>query len=232
MGVTGGRISREPVATTARAPLWTGEAEAGGYGLYSYLLFGSSSGSGYARRLVAACAYLSGFEAAEDATIRELSPSGINIFYAPLRSSSYRRDPLTTQQAEWLVVNYDYARARALLNRIGEEGDDIFLVTYLEPLSAIDAPQADRLLVQHLSLVPTELIELWIEEFRRQVRSAAYWDQLTFRQALLRVRSALPHIARHVAFFGTAAGLAWPQPALAADGPPAIGVIEPCRALS
>lgn len=111
MGITGGRISREPIAVTARAPLWTGEVEAAGYGLYSYLLFGSASGSSYARRLAAASAYLSVIENAEEAAIRALSPRSINIFYAPLRSSSFRRDPLTTQEAAWLVTNYDYARA-------------------------------------------------------------------------------------------------------------------------
>jgi hypothetical protein len=232
MGITDGRLPRAPIAITARAPLWTGGVEAAGYGLYSYLLFGSSGEAGYQRRLTAACAYLSVLQDAEETTIREQSPRSINIFYVPLRSASYRRDAITTQDAAWLVANYDYARARLLLNRIGEDGDDVYLVSYQEALTTIETPQPDRLLVQDLSLVPPELIELWIEEFRRQVRRQEYWDELTFRQAMLRLRSALPYVARYVAFFGAATGLEFPRPAVAAPSTPATGVANRCSARS
>lgn len=230
MGVTGGTLPREPVKLTARAPLWTGGSEAAGYGLYSYLLFGSSGQAGYQRRLTVACAYLSVIGDAEEATIRELSPWSINIFYVPLRSAGYRRDAVTTQDAAWLVANYDYPRARLLLNRVGEDGDDVFLVSYREPLTTIEAPQASGLLVQDLSLVPQELLELWIEEFRRQVRLDTYWNELTFRQAMLRLRSALPHVARYVAFIGTATGLELPKPVAAAPTTPATGIADRCDA--
>lgn len=230
MGVTGGRIPREPVTLSVRAPLWTGGLEAASYGLYSYLLFGSSGESGHRRRLTAACAYLSVIGNVEDATVRELSPAELNIFYVPLRSAGYRRDAMRSKDAGWLVANYDYARARLLLGRIGEDGDDIFLVSYREPLATIEASQADRLLVQDLSLVPHELLELWIKEFRRHVRREAYWDELTFRQAMLRLRSALPHVARYVAFFGEAAGLELPRPAAAGPRPTAAGAGNRCEA--
>ena len=232
MGVTGDPFPREPVMLTARAPLWTGGREAAGYGLYSYLLFGSSGKAGHQRRLTVACAYLSVIGDIEEAAIRDLSPWSINIFYVPLRSAGYRRDAVTTQDAGWLVANYDYPRARLLLNRVGEDGDDIFLVSYREPLTTIAAPQASELLVQDLSLVPQELLELWIEEFRRQVRLETYWNELTFRQAMLRLRSALPHVARYVAFFGTATGLEFPKPVAAAPSTPATGVANQCEARS
>lgn len=230
MGVTGGSVPRETVKLTARAPLWTGGSEAAGYGLYSYLLFGSSGQAGYQRRLTVACAYLSVIRDTEEATIRELSPWSINIFYVPLRSAGYRRDAVHTQDAAWLVANYDYSRARLLLNRVGEDGDDIFLVSYREPLTTTEAPQASGLLVQDLSLVPQELLELWIEEFRRQVRLEKYWNELTFRQSMLRLRSALPHVARYVAFIGTVTGLEFPKPVAAAPSTPATGVADRCEA--
>lgn len=232
MGITGGRLPREPVEITARAPLWTGGVEAAGYGLYSYLLFGSSSEAGYQRRLIAACAYLSVISNVEEATIRELSPRSLNIFYVPLRSASYRRHAVTAQEAAWLVANYDYVRARLLLNRIGENGDDIYLVSYQESLTTIETLQPDKLLVQDLSLVSPGLIELWIEEFRRQVGRQEYWDELTFRQAMLRLRSALPYVARYVAFFGAATGLEFPKPAVAAPNTQATGVANRCGARS
>jgi hypothetical protein len=232
MGITDGRLPHAPIAITARAPLWTGGVEAAGYGLYSYLLFGSSGEAGYQRRLTAACAYLSVLQDTEETTIREQSPRSINIFYVPLRGASFRREAITTQDAAWLVANYDYARARLLLNRIGEDGDDVYLVSYQEALTTIEMPQPGRLLVQDLSLVPPELIELWIEEFRRQVRRQEYWDELTFRQAMLRLRSALPYVARYVAFFGAATGLEFPKPAVAAPNPPATGIANRCGARS
>jgi hypothetical protein len=232
MGITDGRLPPAPVELTARAPLWTGGIEAAGYGLYSYLLFGSSGDAGYQRRLSAACAYLSVIADAQEPTIRELSPRSINLFYVPLRCASSRRNAVTTQDAAWLVANYDYPRARLLLNRIGQDGDDVFLVTYREPLTMTEAPTADRLLVQDLSLVPQELIDLWIEEFRRHVTREAYWDELTFRQAMLRLRSALPQIGSYVAMFGAAAGLPFPKPAAAAPDAPAPGGTSRCGARS
>jgi hypothetical protein len=232
MGITGDRLPHEPVKLTARAPLWTGGVETAGYGLYSYLLFGSSGAAGLQRRLAAACAYLSVIRSAEEVTIPELSPRSINIFYVPLRSVGYRRDAVTTQDAAWLVANYDYSRAGLLLNRIGEDGDDVYLVSYREALTTVETPQLDRLLVQDLSLVPQELIELWIEEFRRQVRGQEYWDELTFRQAMLRLRSALPHVAGYVAFLGAATGLQFPKAAVAAPDIPATGIANSCGARS
>lgn len=219
----------EGVELTARAPLWTGDTEADGYGLYSYLLFGSGAEVTRARRIAAACAYLSVVPAREEPAVEQVSPENLNIFYVPLRSSSYRRAALTSADAAWLVANYDYSRARVLLNRIGEAGDDIFLVSYRERLTRVEAPDADRLLVQDLSLVPPDLIELWVREFRRQVRRRPYWDEFTFRQAMLRLRSALPHVARYVAFVGEATGLQFPQPAAAAAPSTAAGTQE-CEA--
>jgi hypothetical protein len=229
MAATVDAVTERRIDLTARAPLWTGDVEAAGYGLYSYLLFGSSSEAAYHRRLAAACAYLSVIPDRAEPAIQELSSENLNIFYVPLRSSSYRRDVLTTQDAAWLVANYDYSRASLLLGRIGEEGDDIYLVSYRERLTRVEAPEADQLLVQDLSLVSLELVELWVKEFRRQIRREAYWDEFTFRQAMLRLRSALPHVARYVAFAGEAIGIAFPKPALAAADAPTASTTSRCE---
>lgn len=96
---------------TARGFLMKGQRESSGYGLYSYFLLGSPpTDSSRARYLKAIQAYLSLIPTVSDLE-DYVSADKLNITYFPVKS------PLPPNPtAEWLLDNYDFARARVLLD--------------------------------------------------------------------------------------------------------------------
>ena len=155
-------------------------------------------------RLAAARAYLTAFPAFDDPNLASIPPRELNLFQAPMRAQK-TLEQWSADGAEEFLKEYDYTRARLILNKIGSPGDGIYLVSYFAPITDLQQVDSRRLLVQDLSYVPANLIGTWLLEFRRQVRRPAYWDQLTFRNAMLKVRSALPLIAELVRVTGSAA---------------------------
>ena len=95
----------------ARAFLVMGAKEDAGYGLYSYLLFGSPpTDSTRPRYLKAIQAYLTLIQTVTDMRAYR-SADQLNITYLPVKV----RTP-DSPAAEWLLDNYDFARARVLLD--------------------------------------------------------------------------------------------------------------------
>jgi hypothetical protein len=178
--------------------------EPAGYGLYSYLLFGSNSLVNMEKRLAASDAYLRHFSQANAPNVRGAPRRQLNLFQAPLRNEKSRDDLSKDGGAQAMVEDYDYQLARLLLNKIDRGESGIYIVTYFEPLSHAKVIDEKKLLVQDLSFVSKNLIELWILEFRRQVRQQPYWDQRTFRDVMLRVRTTLPFVADLVKVTGKA----------------------------
>lgn len=214
---SGLQLSPIKIKTTTRAKIRASKLEVPGYGLYSYLLFGANSVAGRPKRLAAARAYLALFPAVTDPAIKDLPKGNLNIFYVPWRGPTIGLDTLIkggaegmvtgqdiNTSAEFLIERYDYTFARRLLRKIGEEGDGIYLVSYFKPLGRIDKPNPKKLLVQDLSGVREDLIELWIMEFRRQVRRQRYWSPLTLRNVMKELRTKLALIVPLVRFAGMA----------------------------
>lgn len=169
------------------------------YGYYSYLIFGSNAAANRSSRLAAARAYLDQFPPVTDRELRDVPARELNVFVAPIVD----RDSLP-KSAEELLTKYDYWYALNLLRRVGREGDGIYIVSYPTALDVLSLPNPNEVVIQDLSAVPTNLIELWILEFRRQVRQERQWNKLSLRNAILRLRTALPLAAEFVRFSGIA----------------------------
>src|SRR5215472_1786410 len=123
-----------PRRETARGFLLKGEKEKAGYGLYSYFLLGSPPiESSRARYLKAIQAYLSLIPTVTDLE-DYVSPDKLNITYFPVKS------PLPVNPtAEWLLDNYDFARARVLLDLLpGAHTAGPYFVSVLKPLSGAE----------------------------------------------------------------------------------------------
>lgn len=189
---------------TARATLFDDEAEKEGYGLYSYLLFGADSAAYLSKRLAAAGAYLRLIPPSERPEIEQLGDQNVNIFYVPMRGEARGHFLRDENAADFLVRHYNYVRALLLLRRIGINADGVYLAMYMAPLGGTESVDHKLLLVQDLSLVPDEFVELWIVEFRRQAGVEKYWDKLTLRNAMLRLRTALPLAAELIQVTGEA----------------------------
>ena len=176
-----GPRSPGPPRETGSALLGPGAREVEGYGLYSYLLLGAPPGSGVRER------YLKSIEAfwtvvPDVRALEEYVPrSELNVAYVPVKAT-----PGTSVTAEWILDNYDYARARSLLRHLpGAMRDGPYLVSALKPLAGGGGSQY---LLQDLSSVPPHLAASWVKEFLNQAAQERFWDARTGARLALKLR--------------------------------------------
>ena len=179
----GGRI-------TGRAFLPTVQHERDGYGLYSYLLFGTRPTAGTRDRYLAILrAYLNMMDSVSELE-KEFRGSDINITYLLVteQASNDKND------AEWLLNHYDFPRAERLLGVFGESHAlGPYLVSTTQSLSqfAEQKKMPVLYLFQNLSTVEPSVAVLWIEEFKKQAAQKEFWNEKTRDMAAIRLRSAI-----------------------------------------
>ena len=170
-----------PARETGSALLGPGVREVEGYGLYSYLLLGAPPGAGVRERSVQA---IEAFWTVvpEVRALEEYVPrSELNVAYVPVKAA-----PRTGVTAEWVLDNYDYARARSLLRHLpGANRDGPYLVSVLKPLAGGGGSQY---LLQDLSSVPPHLAASWVKEFLNQAAQERFWDERTGARLALKLR--------------------------------------------
>jgi hypothetical protein len=177
--------------------------EPSGYGLYSYLLFGSSSEAGRSKRYATSRAYCKNFPELRDALDLSIQPINLSVFFVPTKDltprDTYCRD------AETLVDNYyDYARAQKLLYDAGLEGDGIFLVACSKPIVK-DGCDPKTMLVMDLTTVTEKLAELSVLEFRGLARKPETWNEISLRKLAYELRIRLPEIKDFISIAKAAA---------------------------
>jgi hypothetical protein len=169
------------------------QMETPGYGLYSYLLFGSPPGEGARERYQKAIeAYLT--LVPDVASLeRYIQRRELNIAYLPVD-----RAPDQPVSVEWALTHYDYARARVVLRALrGTYRDGPYIVSSLTPLTAasgMDAP-ARQHLYQDLSLAPPHLVSAWTKEFLNQAAQERFWEQKTTQRLALKLRLSVGILA-------------------------------------
>ena len=184
---------RGPSLGTGRTFLVKGKQEQTGYGLYSYLLFGSApEASSRDRYLKAIDAYLTTINSVDD--LRDYVPaSKLNVTYLPIKVPS---PPYPT--AAWLLKNYDFARARVILDELpGNYHAGLYLVSALQPLMDTQT-RTDHYLIQDLTTVPNkppELILWWVREFLNQAAQERFWNTKNAELLELRLRTTISVIA-------------------------------------
>ena len=183
-----------PNLETGRAFLVKGKSEMVGYGLYSYLLLGSPvTESSRDRFLGAIDAYLR--------MIGEIERFGayfdagkLNVTYLPVTAPVSEAIP----SAQWILDNYDYARARAVLDLLpGTHREGPYIVSLLKPATKFHGSLGPYL-VQDLSTVPTkppELISWWIREFLDQAAQEHFWQPKTLESLVLKLRTTVAIVA-------------------------------------
>ncbi len=182
-----GLVARE----SARTFLLKGQPESAGYGLYNYLLLGSSpTDSTRPRYLAVLQAHLR--RILDVAKLEEyVAHARLNITYLPLETAAP-----DSADAAWYLDPYDYARARVLLDFLpGSRRDGIYLVSSLKPLSGGPNPPY---LLQDFSTLPTEppdLISWWMREFLNQAAQEQFWEPKTGERFVLRLRTTISVLA-------------------------------------
>ncbi len=211
-GTGGSRGIRLPALSglrhTGRDLLFSGEKERDGHPLYSYLLYaGSESGEreDRARFTSAIKAYVGQARTADALESSGAARSSINIFYAPLKPIFEDTSPTSMrlhfaqrsaeEQIDLLSRLYDYPRADVLTGQLRLRGKGPYIVSVLRPLSAQAVTGDEAFLVQDLSSVPPELVELWVEEFKRQVVQEATDSPEHLRRFALNLRTKISVLA-------------------------------------
>jgi hypothetical protein len=170
--------------------LLSGTKEKSGYGLYSYILFGSRPTDATRER------YLKTLEAyaALVESIVSLEASGVarhqlNITYLPVTKLPPPKDKPST---EWLLEHYDYARARALLSVLpgAYRSDGPYIVSRLNPIKASE-PIVGKYLYQDLSTTAPRVIAGYAREFFNQAAQERYWEERTAQQLALKLQNTM-----------------------------------------
>ncbi len=170
---------------TGRAYLKNGEEEKPGYGLYSYLLFGSPPTDATRERYLSSIsAYL---EIPKIESFEPYTPKcKMNVTYLPLTTV-----PDADVTAEWLLDHYDFARARVLLQKLaGPHRNGPYIISCYKPLSDIAGLKA-QYLYQDLSSVPPRIVVLWVKEFLTQAEQEHFWDERIAMHCVLEIRKAI-----------------------------------------
>lgn len=170
-----------------------GKQEEQGYGLYSYVLFGSiPEGEGLKRFVETIKAYLSLMPAIVG--LEEYSPrKELNISYLPVREENPEAadDPKEKLTPEWVFKNYDLARASTILAKLeGNYRDGPYILAFLSPpLKSTTTPRP--YLTMDLSKVPPNLIRAWMKEFLNQAAQERYWEERRVPKFVLNLRTGI-----------------------------------------
>ena len=203
---------------SGRSLLVDRDEEEQGFGLYSYLLFGSPppqesesrpseesrsevcppAEESRARYLATLQGYVDVVQPIED-VLGYREPATVNITYLPVKSMV----PEAVQESpEALLDNYNYVRAEVILDALDGE-DDLrdgpYIVSYQQPLTGMSGLR-ERYLFQDLSSVPPRLIHLWVKEFLNQVEQPEYWDRRSWPTIRLYLRQGLANLAEFQCF--------------------------------
>jgi hypothetical protein len=204
---------------TGRCFLKAKKTEGCGYGLYSYLLLGSApndSNRERYRRTIAA--FLRFIPDIKDLESTQIPLRSLNVAYIPLAEDSSPvaleileakgDSPRIGELADWVLINYDYARARALLNAVpgGPHSSGPYFISTIKPLSEVSSI-SEHYLYQNLSSVPPGIIDAWVREFINQASQERFWESRNVAQFALKLRQAIAEFTQA----SSEAKHAWPK---------------------
>lgn len=173
--------------------LQQGKVEKKGYGLYSYILFGSrptaENREQHERYMKIIEAYIQVIESITALEKAGIAPHQLNVTYLLLTTKNNKDRPT----AKWLLDHYDYAHARAILSALPEKNgtDGPYIVSSLRPLSSVSQISMNNILYQDLSNVPPHIIELYAKEFFNQAAQERFWEEKSLSQLILKLRRTL-----------------------------------------
>jgi hypothetical protein len=170
--------------------LLTGRSEEKGYGLYSYLLFGSRpTEESRPRYLSALEAYVTLAERLHALTEAGIAPRQLNVTHVPVIQLPRTED---RPSAQWLLDRYDYARARAVLTEMPGDyrAEGPYIVSTLSPLTG-SARFPDEYLYQDLTIVPPRVVGAYAQAFLNQAAQERFWEARTAARLALALRTTL-----------------------------------------
>jgi hypothetical protein len=163
-----------------------GRHPASGYGLYSFIVLGSgvvdASRERYRKTIEAWWSLVPDVLELEG----YFAKSKLNAIFLPVLKPAPAK-----VSVDWLLENYDYARARVILQAVGRSGrDGPYLISSFTPLSERSGA-GGRYLFQDLSSIPPSLATAWMKEFVNQSAQERFWEERTAAVLGLRMRTTV-----------------------------------------
>jgi hypothetical protein len=191
--IGGGGLAGPRYVRVARAVLYRDDEDGGLFGVFSYLIATQKDPeSPVGQRLRAAVdAY------AHDAPYcpsDQVDPSRVDIFIVPVLSTRPPDADRTLCKDEnavstLLVDDYDIARASALADKAGLDGQGPYLVASLKPLSTLDPQDRQSLLVWDVSAIEPRIVRLAVDEFIASANRPDDWNKTSLRKWALELRN-------------------------------------------
>lgn len=175
---------------SARRYLLPGDAEAPGYGLYSYLLFSAppKDDDETARYLKTIEAYLLVLQDVDDFLRKHVRRRSLNATYIPLKELPAQGHSNSDWAANVLAA-YDYAAAQILLNRLQQDPyQGPYLLSVLKPLS--EPGESAHLWEDLTGVAPKQAWER-IRFFTYLAAQQRSWTEDTLERLKLKVRNLI-----------------------------------------
>jgi hypothetical protein len=176
------------------------QAEEKGYGLYSYLLFGSppteANKNLYLKTISACIKMMPNIKRFEEGGFHRRE---LNVTYIPI----HKPVPTTKDgiSPEEVLKNYNYVRARLLLRNLpGVYRNGPYIISTLNPLSS-HQDLSEGYLLQDLSRIPptrSDLIYAWVKEFLERVSRPGPKNGETLTLFVIKLRTAISIVAEHL----------------------------------
>jgi len=179
---------------TGRGWLVGNQPEPPGYGLYSYLLFGSLPSDATRPLYVAVIkASLSKVEPIER-ELQAFPPAQLNLYLTPLLGEP-PKDAQPDNLANWIVDNYNYPRAEKILASLPDRKTGVYILSILsqpvDPSHALHPPY----LWQDLSNVEPGIAVAWIQYFLDQAAKDRPWEESMGDRLALDLRNNVEQVA-------------------------------------
>ncbi|HEX8172429.1 MAG TPA: hypothetical protein VF824_17980 [Thermoanaerobaculia bacterium] len=181
-------------ATAVFEPAWavwpTGAPEPSGFGLYSYVLIRDVPQN--ADEIDTALHVIERLlHVADDlpTALANNPRSELNVFFFPTTAApAVGKD--RKELARWILAHYNHARARRILDRLGETRRGPYFVTALTPLG--DSPKAGQAgCVQVLTRTRRAYLADWVDYFVQSASRPRTWDEATLQKMLMETRDHL-----------------------------------------
>ena len=192
-----GDIKKRMTRETAWSVLVNNEHEARGYGLYSYLLLAEKPNPNNIDRYKKVIeSYLLSVPALQELETElekyGFTPLDLNVTYLLLKQAPPAGEVLSV---DWVLNNYDYARARVLLKILpGTNQEGPYIISSMTPFFS-DSRLSENYLFQNLSLVPSHIVYLWAREYFNQAAQERYWESGGIKRIALRLRQSVAVMA-------------------------------------
>lgn len=176
------------------------DPEERGYGLYSYLLFGSPPLDDDSReKYIAALQSISSLQPTSGMLNYGFTRQNLNITYVPLTKAVVIESHPTDRATAIALLNaYNFQRARLLIDKVNSDlRGGPYIISVSTPLS-LDSHTPDKFLFQDLSSATPKVVQSWVLIFESESAKPNFWEPDQASRFVANLRSVVDVTAHQI----------------------------------